>query len=261
MKLLNIAALILLFAIAGCATSRTKNMTFRVLTYNIHHGEGIDKKIDLQRIADLINREKADIVGLQEVDRGVERTARRDLPAELAQLTGMTVYFDRNIIHQGGDYGNAVLTRFPIKSAKNTHYKMLREGEQRGVQQMVLNVRGRDVLFMNTHIDFRPDDSERLSNAAELEQIVAAAGKMPVIICGDFNTSPGSPTHQKIKGYLSDAWELVGEGNGFTIPVEDPRKRIDYIWISEPSVEPVKMEVLHSIASDHLPVLGEFRFR
>ena len=105
MKLLNIAALILLFAIAGCATSRTKNMTFRVLTYNIHHGEGIEKKIDLQRIADLINREKADIVGLQEVDRGVERTARRDLPAELAQLTGMTVYFDRNIIHQGATMG------------------------------------------------------------------------------------------------------------------------------------------------------------
>lgn len=249
------------FSLVGCATSQTNQSTFRVLTYNIHHGEGIDGKIDLERIAALIKESKADIVGLQEVDRGVERTARRDLPKELAKLTGMNVDFDRNIIYQGGDYGNAVLTKFPIKKKKNTHYKMLREGEQRGVMQVVLNVHGKDLLFMNTHIDYRPDDSERLSNSEEMKKIVAEAGNMPVILCGDFNDSPGSRTHQKIKSFISDTWELIGKGNGFTIPVKNPNNRIDYIWISEKSIEPLKVEVIYSEASDHLPVLGEFRFR
>jgi endonuclease/exonuclease/phosphatase family metal-dependent hydrolase len=64
--------------------------TIRVMTYNIHHAEGLDGKIDLQRIADLIKQERADIVALQEVDRGMERTAKRDLPAEFAKLTGMS---------------------------------------------------------------------------------------------------------------------------------------------------------------------------
>ena len=60
------------------------------MSYNIHHGEGIDGKLDLERIAKLIVDVKADIVGLQEVDRGCERTQKRDLPAELGKLTGLT---------------------------------------------------------------------------------------------------------------------------------------------------------------------------
>jgi endonuclease/exonuclease/phosphatase family metal-dependent hydrolase len=261
MKYLISLFLGVVFSFTGCTTSEPTPSTFRVLSYNIHHGEGIDGKIDLQRIAAFIKDSKADIVGLQEIDRGVERTARRDFPRELAKLTGMKVYFERNIIYDGGDYGNAVLTRFPIKKKKNTHYKMLREGEQRGVIQLVLDVYGRDLLFMNTHIDYRPDDSERLINADELKKIVAGAGNMPVILCGDFNDNPGSPTHEKMKSFLSDTWELIGQGNGFSYPTGNPEKRIDYIWVSNGTVEPVKIEVLKSDASDHLPVLGEFRFR
>lgn len=262
MKIATALFLITLFLAAGCVTSsRGDKNIVRVMTYNIHHGEGLDKKVDVRRIAALITREKVDVVALQEVDRGVERTARRDFPAELAKHTGMKIYFARNIFYQGGEYGNAVLTRFPIKSRTNTHYRMLRTNEQRGVIQVVLDVHDKDLLFMNTHVDYRPDDAERLINAGELEKIVAGAGKMPVILCGDFNDSPGSPTHDKIKNFLSDTWELVGQGDGFTIPVENPNNRIDYIWISPETVEPLKIRVLESIASDHLPVIGEFRLR
>lgn len=263
MKILCAVFFSLVFLLAGCTTSasRVNKTSFRVLTYNIHHGEGIDGKIDLERIAALIKETKADIVGLQEVDRGVERTSRRDLPAELARLTEMKVYFDRNIFYQGGEYGNAVLTRFPIKKKKNTHYNMLREGEQRGVMQLVLNVNGKDLLFMNTHIDYRPNDDERLMNASELKQIVTDEGTMPVILCGDFNDSPGSRTHLRMKEFLDDTWELAGQGSGFTFPVREPNNRIDYIWMSKDTIEPIKIEVLESEASDHRPLLGEFRFR
>ncbi|MES2694047.1 MAG: endonuclease/exonuclease/phosphatase family protein, partial [Verrucomicrobiota bacterium] len=154
--------------------------TIRVMSYNIHHGEGIDAKLDLERIAKLIVDAKVDIVGLQEVDKNTGRTQKRDLPAELAKLTGMTVHFEKNINHDGGEYGNATLTKFPIKRAKNTHLKSFNNGEQRGVLQLIVNVRGRDVLFMNTHLDARKEPVEREHSATELKQIVAAAGTMPV---------------------------------------------------------------------------------
>src|SRR3954447_16208752 len=82
----------------SCSLSHEQReaVTFRAMTYNIHHGEGLDRKIDLVRIAELIKRERADIVALQEVDKGVERTGRRDLPQELASLTGMTCVFSNN---------------------------------------------------------------------------------------------------------------------------------------------------------------------
>ena len=236
-------------------------VTLRVMTYNIHHGEGIDQKFDLARIAKLITDAKADIVGLQEVDRGCERTAKRDLPAELARLTGMTVHFDKNIPHEGGEYGNAVLTRFPIKRAKNTHLKSFANGEQRGVQQLVLDVRGRDVLFMNTHLDARRDPAEREHGAGELRQIVSAAGSMPVILVGDFNAAPAAPSVAKIREFLSDSWTMVNQDPGFTIPVKKPSRRIDYVWITKNSIEPLKLEVLASEASDHLPIIAELRVK
>lgn len=253
-------AIVLLPAVATLI-AQSSGDTFRVMTYNIHHGEGLDGRVDLERIARLITNAGADLVGLQEVDRGCERTQKRDLPAELAKLTGMHVHFEKNIDYQGGEYGNAVLTKFPIKSAKNTHFEMLRPGEQRGVLQLVLDVRGRDVLFLNTHLNYGADDAERLSNARELKQMVAAAGTMPVILCGDFNARPESRTIEEFATFLTDAWTLAGTGNGYTIPVTKPARRIDYIWISKESIVPQKLEVLHSEASDHLPIVAALRLR
>lgn len=233
--------------------------SFRVMTYNIHHGEGLDGRVDLRRIAELIQAERADIVALQEVDKGVERTARRDLPAELAALTGMTCIFSNNYHYQGGEYGNAVLTRFPVVRWTNRHFKMLRPGEQRGILQLVLNVHGRELLFLNTHIDYRADDSERWANVGELEELLNQYAGLPTIMCGDFNDIPESRVCRRIAETFDDVWTRVGDGDGFTIPVKQPRKRIDYIWISRDKlVEPRKAWVPWSDASDHLPVMAEF---
>jgi endonuclease/exonuclease/phosphatase family metal-dependent hydrolase len=254
---------LLAVGVVGCqsAPKEASAGTFRVMTYNIHHGAGLDGKIDFGRIADLIKREQADIVALQEVDKGVQRTAGRDCPAELAALTGMTCVFSNNFHYQGGEYGNAVLTRFPIKRWTNRHYQMLRPGEQRGLLQLVLDVHGRELVFLDTHIDFRPDDAERLLNAAEMLEVMRAYHGRPIILCGDFNDTPGSRTCQKIAQAFTDTWTVAGAGDGFTMPAEQPRKRIDYIWLSKDSaLEPLKAWVPQSQASDHLPVVAEFRF-
>lgn len=255
--------LLFLSLLCGCATSAARTpVTLRVMTYNIHHGEGLDGKVDLLRIAQLIKEQGADIVGLQEVDKGVERTQRRDFPAELAALTGMTCVFSNNYHHQGGEYGNAVLTKFPVKQTANLHFKMLRPGEQRGILQLVLEVHGREIVFMNTHIDYRSEDSERWANTEEIEMLARKYQGRPIIMTGDFNDTPESRVCRRIAQTFDDTWARVGVGEGWTIPAEKPRKRIDYLWISKhQSLVPLKAWVPHTDASDHLPVVADFQLR
>src|SRR5213082_4003434 len=76
-------------AARAASPSAASTKKIRVMTYNIHVGVGMDKKLDLPRIAAVIKDQRADIVGLQEVDRGVERTGRIDEIGELAKLTHM----------------------------------------------------------------------------------------------------------------------------------------------------------------------------
>lgn len=261
---LSLAAMTLSRAVANDATEQpakpASQKTFRVMSYNIHHGEGMDGKVDLKRIAALIKVEKADIVALQEVDKGTERTARRDFPAELSELTGMTCVFSNNFSYQGGEYGNAILSRFPILQATNSHFRMLRPGEQRGILQLKLDVGGREVVLMNTHIDYRPDDSERVLNAGDILALARSLAPLPIIMCGDFNDVPESRTWKLLAEKFTDVWPWLNRAPGFTIPVGNPRKRIDYIWVSNTNaIVPLKMWVPHSTASDHLPIVGEFR--
>lgn len=248
------------FCLTICANAQP--ITFRVMTYNIQHGAGADSNIDLLRTAEAIKREKPDIVALEEVDNGVERTARRDLTAELAAMTGLTGYFSNNFHFQGGLYGNAVLTRFPILMATNTHYQMLRTNEQRGIIQLLLDVHGRKLLFMVTHIDFRKDNAERLLNVAEIKRIIAQYPGLPIVLCGDFNDFPDTPVHRAMKETFDDAWELIGEGKGFTFPSPDPNRRIDYIWLlKDKSVAPIKAWVPVTEASDHRPLVADLKLK
>src|SRR2546422_6977734 len=87
-----------------CVAPLPSSQTLRVMTYNIHVGVGMDKKLDLPRVASVINAQHPDLVGLQEVDRGVTRTQRIDEIAELAKLTRMDYAFAFNLRYQGGQY-------------------------------------------------------------------------------------------------------------------------------------------------------------
>lgn len=234
--------------------------TLRVMTWNIHHGEGIDGRVDLQRIAGVIRAESPDLVALQEVDKGVARTDRIDTPAELARLTGMTALFHNNFSYQGGEYGNAILSRLPVLSDTNTHLKMLRDGEQRGVLQAVVDLPGgRRLLFASTHIDYRRDDAERLANVAEFKSLLTRHAGLPFILCGDFNDFPGSRVHASMKEEFVDCWAKVGEGEGFTFSSDRPRSRIDYVWVArrESAPQPKRAWIPATQASDHLPLVIE----
>jgi hypothetical protein len=103
---------------------------------------------------------------------------------------------------------------------------MLYTNEQRGVLQLTLDVGGKQLYFMDTHIDFRPGDAERLKNVGELKQLVAAHHDLPIIICGDFNSKPDSSTHKDMSEFLTDPWPLCGKGPGFSFPADAPNRRL-----------------------------------
>ncbi len=258
----SLCALVLSLLACGCSSlAGSKTATVRVMTYNIHHAEGLDKRIDLQRIAAVIKAEKADIVALQEVDKGTERTGRRDFPAELAALTGMTCIFSNNYSFQGGEYGNAVLTRFPVNSSTNRLLKMTPKNEPRGILQVVMDVEGRPLVFMATHLDAKQDDGERVQSTGEIRELMENYKGMPIIICGDFNDTPNSRTCRRLSEMLVDSWAAAGSGEGFTIPANKPKSRIDYIWISKGApIVPRKVWVPVTEASDHRPVAAELEF-
>lgn len=248
----------------GCSTGGVPSndlSPFRVMTYNIHHGEGVDGKFDLERIAGLIKAEQADVVALQEVDRGVARTKKMDLPAELSRLTGMTCLFSNNFHYQGGEYGNALLTRFPVVSQTNLHYRMLHTNEQRGSLLAQLSVGRRNLVVVSTHLDFRPAHEERLENIRQMKEWLRSFGATPIIICGDFNATPGSPTHQAMKEEFKDAWNEISKEPGYTFSSKEPRKRIDYVFFRGAQLIPVRAWSPSSEASDHLPLVVEFKWR
>lgn len=233
----------------------------RVLTYNIHHGAGVDGRVDIRRIADVINEASVDVAFLQEVDRGIARSGYRDIATELAEFTGMGVVFGKSLDVGDGEYGTAILCRHPVHAERNVHYMMSFGGEQRGLLSVETTIGGQPILLMDTHIDNADTDAQRLQNAGEAIELAAAFKRGPIILAGDFNDTPGSRTCQLLSEVFDDVWAAVGDGNGYTLSSRNPRKRIDFIWVRGADLIPHKVWVPYSCASDHLPVVAEFTLR
>jgi endonuclease/exonuclease/phosphatase family metal-dependent hydrolase len=254
----------------------------RVVTYNIHHGEGVDGKFDLKRIANLLLAVEPHVVALQEVDQGTRRASGVDQPAELAKLTGMKVVFGRNIDFEGGGYGTAVLTKLPVRESESVKLKSFypptpTNAEQRGVQVLELGEKdGPGLLFLCTHLDYREPDEERMHSAQTINELVAKRGDELAILAGDLNAVPGSRPMEEFR----KEWKVVGEGGGgkaegggqeddtpraaaplLSFPAERPEKWIDYVLVRPAEKwEVVEVRVIEeSVASDHRPLLAVLR--
>jgi endonuclease/exonuclease/phosphatase family metal-dependent hydrolase len=248
-------SLLLLFLVLF-ASPAFANKTLRVMTYNIHVGVGMDKKLDLQRIADVINRERPDLVGLQEVDRGVKRTEGKDEIAELAALTRMEYAFAPNLDYQGGKYGVAILSRFPIKSSVHRMFENKRETERRGMLQVEVEVDRQRLTFVTTHLDYQFEDG-RLFETEQLLKHLAAV-KPPLIVVADLNDVPSGSAYQLMRTKFDDVWVTShAKGDGFSYPADKPGKRIDHIFYSSEAMRAKKAWVVESLASDHIPVVAE----
>ncbi len=234
--------------------------TLRVMSYNIHVGVGMDKKLDLQRIADVIKNEKPDLVGLQEVDRGVKRTEGKDEIAELAKMTEMHSAFAHNLDYQGGQYGVAILSRYPITKIDHRKYENKRVAERRGMLRVELDVAGRTLNFVTTHLDYQFDDG-RLFETEQLLNFLADI-KAPLIVVGDFNDEPAGSSYKLMLGRFEDSWTRSrAKVEGFSYPADKPVKRIDYIFTTPRAIKTKRAWIVNTLASDHLPLVADVEVR
>lgn len=236
-------------------TKDDQNLSLRILSYNIHHAEGVDGKLDVPRIAQVILSVDPDLVALQEVDKNTIRTGKVNQDIELSRLTEMNSVFGSNITFQGGQYGNAILSKFPIIKNKNFLLPNVDSGEQRGLLQSQIQISNKEnVLFFSTHLDHRRSDTERLASAKAINQIIGLDNKSPAILAGDFNDVPDSPTLKE----LGKVWLRTNKKILRTIPASKPSRQIDYIFVQpKERWKIIESQILdEDIASDHRAIFS-----
>lgn len=226
----------------------------RVMTYNIHRGRGFDRKVDLGRVADVIASYDPDVVTLQEVDVGCQRTGCIDQPTELAKRLGLDVVFAPNVQWGDGEhYGIATLTRLPIKSSRQIKLPLRYRSEPRSSLFTLLEWGiGHVVEVINTHLSilFKERPGQVAAMAAEM-------ASEALIVAGDFNMTPWSPAYRALRhgSFLHSATRFAR-----TWPAVAPFMPLDHI-LYRGQVDVVKAGAWTGgparSASDHLPVVVE----
>ena len=226
------------------------------MTYNIHRGRGVDWKVDLGRIADVITSFDPDVVALQEVDIGRRRSGRVDQADHLAKRLGMDMVFAPNIEWSETErYGIATLTKLPIKSSRHLKLPLQYRSEPRSSLITLLGWGdGHVVEMINTHLSILFKE-----RPGQVAAIAAEMANEALVIAGDFNMTPWSPAYRALRhgSFLHSATRFAR-----TWPAPAPLFPLDHIlyrgqvdvvdakaWIGGPA----------RTASDHLPVVVELQ--
>jgi len=261
------AVVALLLAACVRPASAPPTREIRLLVYNIHAGKDAAGVDNLDRVANLVREVGADVALLQEVDRGTRRSGGVDQPAVLARGTGFSVAFGKTLDYDGGEYGIAILSRWPIAGQHLARLPVdppqQRAGgsyEPRGAQRVILRAPGGSLALVNTHLDASRDDHYRRQEILTILSIARDLGA-GALVGGDFNSTPDSEVQGAVRaGGLRDAWLECGRGNGLTYPADTPTKRIDYLYLTG-TARCSSAVVLPTTASDHRPLLVTVRLR
>ncbi len=251
-------------------------ISVKVMSFNIAHGMGMDGIVDLEKTAAIIEGSCAHIIGLQEVDRFFsERSSFVDQVEWLSERLGMHAAFGANLDFEPatagkprGQYGNAVLSKYPIKYSENHSLTPVLSdfgtNEPRGILEAVVEVKGQHIHVFNTHLALKEEELK-----VNIDELLDIAGKrhFPSLVLGDFNAPPEHPYLQKLKGAFSDTFLKMKKGDAYTYPapfenevtgeISNPATRIDYIFACS-QLEAVQSAVIQTNVSDHLPILADF---
>ncbi|MDH4169917.1 MAG: endonuclease/exonuclease/phosphatase family protein [Acidimicrobiia bacterium] len=243
--------------------------TLRLVTYNVHSCVGLDGVTSPERIARVIARIEPDIVALQELDVGRARTGGTDQAQIIAAQLGMIAHFHPTFRVAGEQFGDAVLSRLPMRLCKAGSLPRMAGDhglEPRGAVWVEIDAGDATFQVINTHLSIHPRErrmqADALLGSGWLGEIDPGSN---VVLCGDFNASPGLPTCRAISRRLTDVQiGLDGHRPRRTWGGRWPVARIDHIYV-DPSLEVLHVDVpathLTRTASDHLPLHADIRAR
>ena len=235
----------------------------RVMTYNVHHGVGLDARLSLERVAAVIAAQDPDVVALQELDVARRRTGRVDQPARLAELLRMDHHFHPTVRVAREQYGTAVLSRWPMRKVRSGLLPTLhdRRLEDRGAIWVEIDLGVRRLQVVSTHLGLLRAE-RRLQAQALLgpDWLAHPDCSPPRILCGDLNMH----AHGEVRCFngvrVRSPWEGAGPPPR-TFPSLLPLVAVDHIFFSEG----LTLASVHSprdlatrLASDHLPVVASF---
>lgn len=252
-----IAIVALTWVVSGvpALVARADEVRLRVAAWNIRHGEGMDRAVDLSRIAGVLRRLDADVITLQEVDQGTDRTGRVDQVAVVAAELGYRGIHGAHRPYQGGAYGNAVLTRLPVRASR-THRIPPAAGAALAVLEVEVEVPGLGPASV-VSVHLAGSVNERMAQAEAITGLFAAA-EQPVILAGDFNGRPDDA----VVAWLSARWRRLDKvGPRHTFPADRPDREIDFVMVAtDAGFEAIDHRVLpEPMASDHRPLLAVLR--
>ena len=245
----------------------TNSKTFRLMTYNVHSCIGTDGQLSHNRIAEVIAQFSPDIVALQELDVGKARSGRIDQAEAIAQQLKMKFHFHPAIQREEEKYGDAVLSRFPMRLVRSGKLPTLPQRprlQPRGALWTTVRVDDTELQVINTHMGLRRRE-RRVQAEAVLgpEWLADPECRPPVVLCGDFNSLPGGGVIRRLQRKFRDAQRcLHGRRPQKTFSTVYPVFRIDHVFISpELIVESVQVPrtPLTRVASDHLPLIVQMR--
>ena len=229
----------------------------RVMTFNIQHALDFKNKvINTDLFADAIKQNSVDICGLNEVRGEGPVEGYTDQTNTIADALGYNRYFAQAVMVEGtSPYGNALVSKYPIISSETVpiskvRFKLLfKYHEPRCVLKAVVDIRGKKVCIMVCHMGL--SGGERKMAVKTIGNLLDSTD-LPVILIGDFNTTPDdkvfTPLFKRLKSV--DTSEP-------TFPSDKPEIKIDYIFYR--GLDCVYSETVKDIYADHLPVIADFK--
>lgn len=244
--------LLILFLYTCSPNSSQKENSLRVMTYNIHHGEGMDNVVDISRIGQIILDYSSDIVGLQEVDSVVERSLNLDVMHLLAKQTNMHAVFGHSILLGDGKYGNGILSKQkPIQTLK---ISLPGIDEARSA----LVVEFEEYVVVNTHLSLNVKERKE---SVEIITKAMSDYKKPIFLLGDLNDIPESESMK----LLEKNWQILSDTTIHTFPSVEPDCTIDYVWGYRSNGYVYEVDtaqvIKNDMASDHRPVFVDVRYK
>ncbi len=236
-----------------------------VMSYNVHGCIGMDGRVSPRRISRVIARENVDFVALQELDHGRPRSRAEDQAGEIAAELGFQLLFCPTVVRGNERYGHALLSRWPMEAVKIGPLPSRRGGlwpEPRGAIWARIHVGENHLNVLSTHLGLgAAERREQMTALLGPEWLSPILDREPVILCGDFNLTPGSPAHRLATSRLRDVAHAFKRG----VPTFSSLRlvaQLDHIFVSPHfGLETVfaARNDLTRIASDHLPLVAHVR--